>query len=131
MIKLSELTMDTLLIVGGWVDNLEVMDKQDFLDSDYFLNYPDEPFPIVTLAEKEILHFDLWDCIERIGDGEAYDGWDEDVYDYIKDQPETIAFLKLVKKVFESRPIYYDGESVEIDMFPEGENQHGKTEETT
>ncbi|KAF5050635.1 hypothetical protein DSECCO2_427320 [anaerobic digester metagenome] len=125
MKKLSELSMDTMLCVGHQNDReFDVMPKEDYLRSYQFLDYPAEPFTSVCLADKSVLTFDLFDAIERIGDGSSYEGWDEDVYNDIKDLPETKAFLEKFKEVSERNPTYWEGEAVEIDMIPEQEAAH-------
>ena len=47
-----------------------------------------------------------------------YEDWDDYVYDCLKDEPETKAFLDLVKRTFEAHPTYYEGKPIEIDMTP-------------
>lgn len=119
MVKLSELSYKTLLCVSHRYDGeIQLMSKAEFLDSAYFLDYPTDPFPSVTLASKEIKKFDLWDTIERMGEDDTYEGWDLDVYNDLKALPETVAFMQRVKEVFEGHPIYWEGKPVEIDMFP-------------
>lgn len=122
MIKLSELPMDAMLTVTPRrCCDLRIMDKTDFLASAYFLDGANDPEcgVTVTLAEKAVEKFNLWDAIERIGEDTTYEGWDQDVYNALKNQPETIAFLALVKQVFEGHPTYWEGEPVEVDMEPE------------
>lgn len=117
--KLSELPDDTMLCVGnGHYDDLQVMEKVDFLKSSYFLDYPAWSFPEVTLAERQVATFDLKDIIDYIGEDDMYEDWNEHVYDSLRDQPETIAFLDLVKRTFDAHPSYYKGKLVEIDMTP-------------
>lgn len=111
--------MDAILTVGN---DIKIMDKEEFLESPFFLDYPIEPFPTVTLAEKTVQKFDLYDVLEYIGQGDVYDCWESDVYMDLKDQPETLAFLKLVEEVFECRATYWEGEQIEIDMLPEDKN---------
>ena len=124
MIKLSELKNDTMLCVEDRYDGeFSVMSKEDFLESSYFFDYPVEPFPSVKLADKEIKTFDLWDAIERIGEDDTYEGWDEEVYYALKDLPATVEFLQRIKKVFENHPVYWEGKPVEIDILPEAETE--------
>lgn len=123
MKKLSELSMDTMLCVGHQNDGeFDVMSKDDYLRSSQFIDYPAEPFTSVCLADKSVLTFDLFDAIERIGDDSSYEDWDEDVYNDIKDLPETKAFLEKFKEVSERNPTYWEGEAVDIDMIPEKED---------
>lgn len=123
MVKLSELPMDAMLTIspnccGG---DLRIMDKADFLQSAFFLDGIDDPEcgAEVTLAQKTVEKFNLDAIVERIGEDTTYEGWDQDVYNALKNQPETIAFLALVKQVFERHPTYWEGEPVEVDMEPE------------
>ena len=120
MVKLSSLPLNTMLTVAVSDYEITVMDKEDFVQSDYFLDHPCKPWPKVCVAVKQVQSFNLRDLrnlCENIGE-EAYEDWDEHVYDDLKDAPETAAFLKLVERVFESHPTYYEGENVEIDMVP-------------
>ena len=123
MIKLSELPMDAMLTISpNCCDgDLRIMDKANFLQSAFFLDGIDDPEwgAEVTLAQKTVEKFNLWDAIGRIGEDTTYEGWDQDVYNALKNQPETIAFLALVKQVFEGHPTYWEGEPVEVDMEPE------------
>lgn len=119
MLKLSELPNNAMLCVGNnYNGDIQVMDKADFLESSYFLDYPVEPFPKVTLADPMVATFDLRYIIEGIGEDEMYEDWDDYVYDCLKDEPETKAFLDLVKRTFEAHPTYYEGKPIEIDMTP-------------
>jgi len=120
MIKLSQLPDDTMLTVSHRYDGeIELMDKADFLQSAYFLDYPVEPFPSVTLAVKQVQTFDLYDVIERIGEDDTYEDWDLDVYNDLRNAPETEAFLNLIHTVFERHPTFWEGKPIEIDMVPE------------
>lgn len=120
MIKLSEFPNDTMLTVeSNYCGDLYIMPKEDFLQSAYFLDYPVEPFPKVTVADKTVIKFDLWDWIEHLGWDDAHESWCEDVYNDLIDYPETKAFLERVKKVFENNPTYWEGQPVEIDMMRE------------
>lgn len=120
MPKLSELANNTTLCVDG--GDLRVMDKADFLESAYFLDYPVYPFPEVTVAVPETKTFDTRDLasfLENFGEDDTYEGWAEDVYDAIKDAPETEAFLRILNAAFASHITYYKGHPVDIDMLPE------------
>lgn len=113
MIKLSELPNETMLYINhGKNSDIDIMSKQDFLKSDYLLN--DENIKVFT-ADKKIIKFNLWDILENIGE-ESYEGWDEDVYNTIKDNPITSDFLNLIKTTFAKHPVYYEGQIIEIDM---------------
>lgn len=115
--KLSELPDNTMLCVGdGYYDDISVMEKSDFLESDY--DSPAGSLPEVTLAERQVAAFDLKDILEYIGEDDMYEDWVDHVYDSLRDQPETLAFLDLVKRTFDAHPTYYKGKLVEIDMTP-------------
>lgn len=118
MIKLSTLPSNAMLTVQPTGEDLRIMDKEEFLQSAYFYD-GDEGLPYaVTLAEKTTLKPDLWNWVEYLGDGETYEDWDLDVYNDLKDQPATKAFLSLFKEVCERHPTYWEGEPVEVDMQP-------------
>ena len=123
MPKLSELANNTMLCVSnGYNGDFRVMDKSDFLESAEFLDYPIEPFPEVTVAVPEIKNFDTRDLasfIDNLGEDDTYEGWAEDVYNTIKDAPETEAFLRILNAAFASHITYYEGHHVDIDMLPE------------
>lgn len=118
MVKLSELPMDTMLTVKwhGCSDNV-LMDKADLLHPDYFPAW-DTGIPYVTVARKEVKIFCLRSILEDMG-YDAYEGWDFETYEDIMNYPETMAFLKNMKDVLDNRPIYWEGEEVEIDILPE------------
>ena len=120
MRKLTELPMDTMLAIErSDYDDLKIMDVHDFLSSEYFDNFPEKPFPKVFLAESTREKFDLFNAIESICDGTTYDDCAEDVYNDVKDAPETAAFIKLLNEVFQRHPTYWEGEPVEVDIVPE------------
>lgn len=123
MIKLSELSMDTMLTIQPCHGDFRVMNKADFLQSAFFLDGPDDPVggvSSITVATRDVAKFRLGAILERIYEDEyCYDGWLEDVFNALCDKPETKAFLALVQKTFEESPTYREGESVEIDMEPE------------
>lgn len=118
MIKLSTLPNEAMLTVQAAGADLRIMDKQDFLRSAYFFD-GDEGLPYeVTLAEKTTVTPDLWDIIAHLGDGVTYEDWDQDVYNDLKDLPETKAFMALMKDACERHSTYWEGEPVEVDMAP-------------
>lgn len=123
MIKLSTLPNNAMLTISPnsyCGCDLLIMDKGDFLQSAYFCDGINDPEygAKVTLAQKTVEKFILQDIIERLGEDATYEDWDLDVYNDLKDQPETAAFLALIKQVFERHPTYWEGEPVEIDMTP-------------
>ena len=122
MIKLSELPQDTMLTVeSNHSGEIFIMTKEDFLNSSYFLDYPVEPFPKVTVADKTVVKFSLWNYIKWLGEDETHESWADDVYDDLMYYPETKAFIDTIKQVFENNPTYWEGNLVEIDMELEAE----------
>lgn len=107
--RLSELPMDTLL----WIESVPtIISKEDFLKSDYIA----DPNVMIALVVLEYAKFSLYDFIAYIGEDEMYDGWIDDVYDDIKDEPETVGFMELMNYTFAKQPTYYKGASVLMDM---------------
>lgn len=118
MIKLSTLPDNAMLTILPSGSDLRIMDKEEFLQSAYFLDGDAGEAYRVTLADKTTQKPNLWDFVERLGDGETYEDWDLDVYNDIKDQPETQAFMALMKEACDRHPTYWEGEPVEVDMEP-------------
>lgn len=115
MKKLSELSDDTMLCVEHNYDgDIQVMTKEEFLDSAYYLDYPVEPFPIVTIADKSIQTFDLGDIIYNMAD-EMHEDWDDDVICELKGTAGIAEFEALINEILERHPTYYEGEEVKID----------------
>ena len=107
--RLSELPMDTLL----WIESVPtIISKEDFLKSDYIA----DPNVMIALVVLEYAKFSLYDFIAYIGEDEMYDGWIDDVYDDIKDEPETVGFMELMNYTFAKQLTYYKGASVLMDM---------------
>lgn len=120
MIKLSELGMDTMLTVQHQNDgDMDVMTKQDYLDSAYFLDYPVEPFTAVTVAAKSIVKFNLYDTLHHAGEDEMYEDWYDDVVNALEAfGPEIDTLTTKINKVLANNPTWWEGEPVEIDMLP-------------
>lgn len=118
MIKLSELSDDTMLAIEqNRSGDIYITDKED-----YMYCFEENKNKKVFLAEKVIAEFDLLDILEDIGErNECYDGWGSNVYNELKDLPETKAFLEAVDKVFANNSTYYSGKPVEIDINPKSE----------
>lgn len=118
MKKLSELSMDTYITVeSNSSGDAEVMTKADFLESSYFLDYPVEKFPKITVAEKTCVKFDLFDAVEHLGFDETHERWLEDVcYDITKSDIDVKLLESKMNEIFKNNPTYWDGEPVDIDM---------------
>lgn len=115
--KLSQILGSQLLCIerGKYSDPV-IMNKTDFINSDYFLNK--EAVDVkVFIAKPEITTFVLWDWIEWLGE-ENYEDWSGIVYEEIIDNPITDEFILLVNKIFKNHPTYYPGQKVEIDIEP-------------
>lgn len=112
----SKLHDDELLFIELFKGEPLLMTKEEFLQSDEWENYP---YNIngVYIAASEIMSFDLKDVIDQIGE-EAYEDWNEQVWDSIKDAPETKTFLEFINKVFSAHKVYYGDRVVLMDMFP-------------
>lgn len=115
LVKLSQILGSQLLYIerGKYSDPV-IMNKTDFINSDYFLNK--EAVDVkVFIAKPEITTFVLWDWIEWLGE-ENYEDWAITVYNEIMGNPITNEFILLVNKVFKDHPTYYPGRLVEIDI---------------
>lgn len=116
MKKLSELSNDIMLCVANNYDgDIQVMSKEEFLDSAYYLDYPVEPFPTVTIGDIVTQRFDLGNIIYNMSD-DMYEDWDDDVMCELKGTEGIAEFELLINKILERHPTYYEGEKVEIDM---------------
>ena len=124
-LKLSDLNDSQLLIVERYIGestkhnylkSIDVMSKYDFLMQDPQIYNCKEKIKIF-LAIEEKMKFNLRSVIESIGE-DAYEDWDNQVYDDLMSQPETEAFLNKLKQVFNAHPVYYSGHNVEIDVWP-------------
>lgn len=70
-----------------WIESVPtIISKEDFLKSDYIA----DPNVMIALVVLEYAKFSLYDFTAYIGEDEMYDGWIDDVYDDIKDEPETV-----------------------------------------
>ena len=114
-IKLSQILASQLLYIEkDKYSEPEIMDKTDFINSDYFLNKETVDVK-VFIAVPEVTKFVLYDWIEWLGE-ENYEDWSSDVYNEIMENPITNEFILLVNKIFKNHPTYYPGKSVEIDI---------------
>ena len=102
MIKLSELNAEDYLTVQHVYDgDFEVMTKEEFMESSYYLDYPKEPFPKVTKAIETTVYFNL------------------DVWDDICSSLDVWKINKTIKNIFTAHSSYWEGEDIEIDILPE------------
>jgi len=117
MKKLSEINNETMLTVQTkeWSE-FEVMSKQDFIESDTYVNRPyieDSNYPEVTVAVKSIAKFNLEYALESLED-EMYEDWLASVMrDISKEDRERIE--NDINKYLEARPSYWEGEMVDIE----------------
>ena len=111
MRKLSELSNDTMLTVGN---GPEIMTKEAFLDSAYFL---DGEQVEVTIADKCVETFSFADLIEERKENN-YEDWDEEVNrDISSEQWEILKKAeKVINEIFEGRPCFWEGKKVEVDI---------------
>lgn len=121
MKKLSELSDEIMLCVESRYDgDIEVMSKKDFLDSSYYLDFPAEPFPKVTIGDRSTKQFDLQHIIYEMSD-EMYEDWDEDVWGELKATLNVVELEATINAVLDRYPTYFEGEEVAIDIVPEKE----------
>lgn len=117
MKNLSEIRNDTMLTVQtrDWSE-FEVMSKQDFIESDTYVNRPyieDSNYPEVTIAVKSVAKFDLENALENLED-DMYEDWLPSVMsDISKEDRERIE--NDINKYLEGRPSYWEGEMVDIE----------------
>ena len=111
--NLSELKDDTLLFVNRYNECHEVLSKEDFMSNGVDKNYLDG-INSVHIAESEVMHYNFKDYIETIGE-DAYDDWDNQVWDSIKDTEEYKKFNELMLSVINSYKVYYPGQRICID----------------
>ena len=122
-VKLSQLKNDTKLIIQPdvYADSI-VMEKQEFLQSEYFTDPESKPYE-VNLAERRTASFDTSDLREVFEDMEEniglYEEWGLNVYESLEGEPETKAFLEKVKQALDNHPYYETGHPVLIDMTPD------------
>lgn len=112
----SKLHNDELLFITLFRGDPLLMTKDEFLQSDEWANYPYNICEI-SLADSEVMSFDLKNVIDQIGE-DAYEDWNEQVWDDIKDAPETKTFLELINRIFSSHKVYYGAKVVLMDEFP-------------
>ena len=111
----SKLHNDEKLFIEFFHGDPLVMTKEEFLQSDEWADYPLN-IRDISIATSEVMPFDLKEYIDQIGE-DAYEDWNEQVWDSIKDTLETKAFLELINKTFATHKIYYPGTSILIDVF--------------
>lgn len=111
--NLSELRGDTLLFVNRRNECHEVINKEDFMSNLIDDNYLDGVIS-VHIAESEVMHYNLKDYIETIGE-DAYDDWDNQVWDSIKDTEEYKKFNELMLSIINSHKVYYPGQMIHLD----------------
>ena len=111
MKKLSELSDDTMLCVKREEnsDDFYAMTKADFLIYKYDRNSQ------VNIAEKNIPEFDLSNVLAEIAENEGYNDYLDDIIPDL-DADITNRFVEHINEIFAKHPVYYMGESIEIDI---------------
>ena len=118
MKKLSEISNDTMITVEHRYDgDFEVMSKADFLESAYFLDFPVEPFPMITIADAVRARFSLSDAIETLSD-EMHEDWFSDVGYALAEALNIKEIEKKINDILDEYPTYYQGETINIDIEP-------------
>lgn len=123
MKNLSELSNDILLTVAHRNDgDFEVMSKEDFLNSSYFLDMDKDYTPEVTIADVEIKKMNdqvLCEMINTYGYDDTYEDWEEDVVNYLSVHGYKEKIIEMLEEAFDYYPIYWEGEKVNIDLWVE------------
>ena len=125
MIKLSELPMETLLCVeqpDGC--GFDLMSKELFLK--YMRKNKRRALSrSVYIADRNIFDFDLYCVIDNLVDEANDEGLVDDIYEAVKDLPQTNEFLKIMQKEFAEHPDFSEGEYVLVDVENLGGQNHG------
>lgn len=108
MKKLSEIANDTLLTVTPKGYDGTTMDKEEFMQSSYYLDRADVE---VAIAKETFASFDLYYALECLED-DMHDDWLSNVMSAIpKEVRERIEAE--INGYLEKEPTYYPGESVD------------------
>jgi hypothetical protein len=109
MIKLSELPMDTMLVIED-----VAMTKEQYLDSAYYLDCEDVK---IYVGEPSFANFSWDDEIERESE-EMYEDWQDHILsDITKAEWEVLKKAEeIINKAYADRPTYWEGKPVEVDM---------------
>ena len=108
--KFSQLNNDELLFITLYNnDDPLVMTKEDFMQ-DTINNVHS-----VHFALSDTMRFDLKQIIDQIGE-DAYEDWNEQVWDDIENASETKEFLQFINKVFNNHKVYYPGQQITMDV---------------
>lgn len=117
MKKLSELNDDVMLIFEGEYHEAVVMQKEDFMQSDYLKSKAD-----IFIGDEVSLKFDIDSIIEYLSD-EMHEDWTENVLNDIDKDSEVVKnFVEYINKIFEVNSTYFEGERVENDSYSEVQN---------
>ena len=111
--NLSDIPDDTLLFINRCSECHEVLSKEDFMSNIVDENYVNG-INSVHIAESETMHYNFRDYIETIGE-DAYDDWDNQVWDSIKDTEEYKKFNELMLNIINSHKVYYPGRLILVD----------------
>ena len=110
MKKLSELSPNDYIVVNDIETGL--MTKEAFLK---IAHLPDFEFATICEAETVVQLFSWSYILEALAD-DMYDEWAENVYDDIKGIPALRDVERVMNKIFNSHPTYYEGRQLENDM---------------
>ena len=120
-VKLSELTLKTDVLRELKYGEMQLLDVEELLYNIAHNEYGEDLFTKYNfyIAEptphKWSIRSDLMWLLEANCDDE-YEDWDQDMYEDLKDAPETIAFFELLNKVSENRLTYYPVAEIELDL---------------
>lgn len=124
MPKLSQLSSNTLLLVETLeMFELRLMSKDEFLEArEYREATKDRTLcPDVWIAEENTPQFRVREWLSIIDDtGSVPEDWKDDVLHDLTDE-DISAVESIMNKAINENPTYMEGESVEIDIWPENE----------
>lgn len=108
MKKLSDLADDTLLTVTLSGYDVAVMDKEEFLQSSFYLDRDDVE---VAIAEEVFASFDLYYALECLED-DMHEDWLSNVMSTIPKEVRTRIEAE-INGYLEKEPTYYPSEAVD------------------
>lgn len=114
MKKLSELSNDTRICVSYVNYDGDVMNKEDFFESDYW-KFRSQNKPKVYIADLEYATFSFDNAFECLAD-EMYEDWQDDVERDFRGTDINLAEIEdKINEILHRHPSYSEGEAVDID----------------
>lgn len=110
---LSELSSDTMLAIRYKNDELEIVEKDNFLDDKEF--HIKRGIKRVSTTIKCFQKFNLFNVLENL-DEQIYDDWAFEVYRQIECVIDVEELETKINDIFETYPIYFEDEEIELDI---------------